>query len=234
MGSDTARDVELFRFMSRYHRSPGASDLYVDDDGTPVGAALWNPPGYTARINKLVEPLRAINAFRGGFRRATAVESIFPQLHPKEPHWYLAVIGSDPAVHEALAELYTRWGEHDLARREVEQLVRIDPSDPAHLIALGEQLLGLGEVLPALVPVGVRVVLLEGAGMTVVRLDEVLESREVRLRDLDADIHVGGGRTPRVGERDLHLSDVALEDVGAARGGAVREIVPRPVTQPTS
>ncbi len=94
MGSDTARDVELFRFMSRYHRSPGASDLFVDDDGTPVGAALWNPPGYTARINKLVEPLRAINAFRGGFRRASAVESIFPKLHPNEPHWYLPFLGA--------------------------------------------------------------------------------------------------------------------------------------------
>jgi tetratricopeptide (TPR) repeat protein len=53
--------------------------------------------------------------------------------------------GSDPAVHEALAELYTRWGETELAQREVEQLVRIDPSDPAHLIALGEQLLDQGD-----------------------------------------------------------------------------------------
>jgi HEAT repeat protein/cytochrome c-type biogenesis protein CcmH/NrfG len=48
-------------------------------------------------------------------------------------------------VHEALAELYTRWGETELAQREVEQLVRIDPSDPAHLIALGEQLLDQGD-----------------------------------------------------------------------------------------
>ena len=45
----------------------------------------------------------------------------------------------DPILHQQLAELYTRWGENDLASREIELLARIDPSDPAHIVALGAQ-----------------------------------------------------------------------------------------------
>ncbi len=51
----------------------------------------------------------------------------------------------DVAVHQALAELYTRWGEGARASREVAALVRIDPRDPSHLIALGEQQLEEGQ-----------------------------------------------------------------------------------------
>ncbi|HNP55712.1 MAG TPA: GNAT family N-acetyltransferase [Gordonia sp. (in: high G+C Gram-positive bacteria)] len=94
MGPSTARDEKVFAFLSRFHRAPGASDLYVDDDGTPVGAAMWNPPGYTEKVNKWLVPLQALAVFRGGFRRSAVVESIFPKLHPKEPHWYLPAIGA--------------------------------------------------------------------------------------------------------------------------------------------
>ncbi|MFK7985880.1 MAG: HEAT repeat domain-containing protein [Sandaracinaceae bacterium] len=45
----------------------------------------------------------------------------------------------DAALHQQLAELYARWGEDELSAREVELLVRIDPRDPAHLMALGAQ-----------------------------------------------------------------------------------------------
>jgi tetratricopeptide (TPR) repeat protein/HEAT repeat protein len=45
---------------------------------------------------------------------------------------------SDPSVHTTLAELYARWGLADKALHEREQLVRLEPNDDAHLIALGE------------------------------------------------------------------------------------------------
>src|SRR5690606_10070668 len=51
----------------------------------------------------------------------------------------------DPALHQQLAELYARWGEDELASREVELLVRIDPHDPAHVIALGAQQFAAGD-----------------------------------------------------------------------------------------
>lgn len=82
MGPSTARDEKVFAFLSRFHRAPGASDLYVDDDGTPVGAAMWNPPGYTEKVNKWLVPLQALAVFRGGFRRSAVVEHL-PQTAPQ-------------------------------------------------------------------------------------------------------------------------------------------------------
>ncbi len=45
----------------------------------------------------------------------------------------------DATLHQQLAELYARWGEDTLAAEEIELLARIDPNDPAHVIALGDQ-----------------------------------------------------------------------------------------------
>ncbi len=45
---------------------------------------------------------------------------------------------TDPSLHAQLAELYARWNLADLAMREQELLVRLEPDDDAHLIALGE------------------------------------------------------------------------------------------------
>lgn len=65
-----------------------------------VGAALWLPPAglprgtrrdlaLTARLGSLL--LRGRNRL-GGFRLLAAVE----KKHPRQPHWYLAVLGTDP------------------------------------------------------------------------------------------------------------------------------------------
>ncbi|MDH5494064.1 MAG: tetratricopeptide repeat protein, partial [Myxococcales bacterium] len=56
----------------------------------------------------------------------------------------------DPALHQALAELYADWGEDALATQEIGILVQIDPRDPSHRIALGEQQLERGDVEAAL------------------------------------------------------------------------------------
>lgn len=53
------------------------------------------------------------------------------------------------ALHTALAELYTRWGEHARARRELELLARLEPDEPAHVIALGEEALARGDAKQA-------------------------------------------------------------------------------------
>ncbi|HEX6835605.1 MAG TPA: tetratricopeptide repeat protein, partial [Polyangia bacterium] len=45
---------------------------------------------------------------------------------------------TDPSLHGQLAELYTRWNLAEQAMREQELLVRLEPNDDAHLVALGE------------------------------------------------------------------------------------------------
>ncbi|AKF05613.1 TPR repeat protein [Sandaracinus amylolyticus] len=51
----------------------------------------------------------------------------------------------DPALHQRLAELYARWGERQRAEAELAALVRLDPSDALHLIALGSQQFDAGD-----------------------------------------------------------------------------------------
>ena len=61
-----------------------------------VGAALWLPPGVhpdEERLDELMESTAAPAAQEAG-------PAIFKQMatyHPKEPHWYLPLIGVDPA-----------------------------------------------------------------------------------------------------------------------------------------
>jgi HEAT repeat protein/predicted Zn-dependent protease len=51
----------------------------------------------------------------------------------------------EPALHQRLAELYARWGEHALAEAELAALTRLDPRDPLHLVALGSQQFDAGD-----------------------------------------------------------------------------------------
>ncbi len=52
---------------------------------------------------------------------------------------------SDPGVHAALADLYSRWGEDKLALAEYEALTHLEPGDESHLVNLGEQYFQRGD-----------------------------------------------------------------------------------------
>lgn len=52
---------------------------------------------------------------------------------------------SDGALHQRLASLYSSWGEEALYAEEVALLVRIDPNDAGHVIALGSQQFAAGD-----------------------------------------------------------------------------------------
>ena len=73
------------------------------DDGAVVGTAGWlpegtYPPSRRRAVRQLVAAWQALltpHTFRDGLRYLTETE----KLHPKEPHWYLAVIGVEPARH---------------------------------------------------------------------------------------------------------------------------------------
>ena len=70
----------------------GSADV-ADDGG---GAALWLPPGLEPDGERLVRLTQA----HSPARRLPALTEIFEQMaafHPREPHWYLPLIGVDPA-----------------------------------------------------------------------------------------------------------------------------------------
>ncbi len=69
-------------------------------DGEIGAAALWDGPGRWKQTPS--EELRMLPtmvlAFGSAMRRGQQVVELMKKQHPEEPHWYLAVIGSDPAV----------------------------------------------------------------------------------------------------------------------------------------
>ena len=90
----------LFASLTRHHHLSGGG-VEVALDGDDVGAAaLWDPPGRWRQTRG--EQLRAIPgllwAFGGSLRKGLVAEELMQRAHPEEPHWYLAIIGSDPAV----------------------------------------------------------------------------------------------------------------------------------------
>jgi len=89
----------LLGLMAHLHL--GDDSVYVAEDpatGELLGASVWAPPGHwripvTAYVRHLGTVLRAIG-LRG--LPKVAVLSALERRHPREPHHYLAVIGTDP------------------------------------------------------------------------------------------------------------------------------------------
>ncbi|GED97138.1 GNAT family N-acetyltransferase [Gordonia crocea] len=97
LGPNPKRDDAMFRFVGEFHRAPGSSALYLDDDGHQLGAAIWDPPGYRPGADNWRSGLRALATFGTRIRRGVTIDALFTKLRPKEPHWYLSTIG---AIHQ--------------------------------------------------------------------------------------------------------------------------------------
>lgn len=96
----TAALPTFFATVARHHfLASSASEVAVSADGVGA-AALWDPPGrwqQTSREQVAMVP-GVLRAFRGRLGAARALAEQMKAVHPEEPHWYLAIIGSDPAV----------------------------------------------------------------------------------------------------------------------------------------
>jgi GNAT superfamily N-acetyltransferase len=93
---------DVFRLYFKDLR-PGHSETYVGDhDGRPRGVAGWIPPGSYPRP-AFREALRAVRAAKIIARvrhRGKAARLLLEvdRRHLREPHWYLAILATDPAV----------------------------------------------------------------------------------------------------------------------------------------
>jgi ribosomal protein S18 acetylase RimI-like enzyme len=64
-----------------------------------LGAALWQapaPPKLTA-LDQVVAAARMLWVARSSFGRIASMGDATAPYHPHEPHWYLAVLGTEPA-----------------------------------------------------------------------------------------------------------------------------------------
>ncbi|NIH97131.1 GNAT family N-acetyltransferase [Mycolicibacterium fluoranthenivorans] len=90
----------VFAALTRHHHL-SRGGVEVAAAGSVLGAAaLWDPPGQWRHT--VGEQVRAapglLLAFGAALRRGQQAEELMQRHHPEEPHWYLAVIGSDPSV----------------------------------------------------------------------------------------------------------------------------------------
>jgi GNAT superfamily N-acetyltransferase len=93
----------VFATLTRYHHLAGGG-VEVAPTGATIGAAaLWDPPGRWkhSRHEELLAVPALLRAFGRRVPKALEVAETMQREHPEEPHWYLAVIGSDPAVRGA-------------------------------------------------------------------------------------------------------------------------------------
>lgn len=90
----------LFSALTRHHFLAGrGAEVAVSEDGI-AAAALWDPPGgwQQSPREQLAMLPGVIRAFRGRLAAGRVVTDLMKEHHPEEPHWYLGIIGSDPAV----------------------------------------------------------------------------------------------------------------------------------------
>ncbi|MBU9765766.1 GNAT family N-acetyltransferase [Mycobacterium sp. TNTM28] len=92
--------ARMFATMTRHHFLSGGSSEVAYRQDRIGAAALWDPPGRWRQTP--LEELRMMpgfaRAFGRHFTRGKQVAELMKKHHPQEPHWYLAVIGSDPTV----------------------------------------------------------------------------------------------------------------------------------------
>jgi len=85
-------------------RHPGPGAIFQtarDEQDRIVGLALWIPTGRYplsawSQLSQLPGSLRAVYRRRGALRIGVAYSRATAPLHPKEPHWYLWVLMTDP------------------------------------------------------------------------------------------------------------------------------------------
>ncbi len=86
----------LFELALRHPRVR-AGEVYTTAD--LAGVALWAPPDqWRTPIRNVLRALpQLIWTLRGGLPAAVRTTTAIERVHPREPHWYLAVLGTEPA-----------------------------------------------------------------------------------------------------------------------------------------
>jgi GNAT superfamily N-acetyltransferase len=93
--SRSRRSALIFRALLRHHYLPMRTVWTTSDQ---AGVAMWAPPGHwkltpAAIVRSLPTMVRALGR---NMARALPLLGEIDSHHPREPHWYLGVLGTDP------------------------------------------------------------------------------------------------------------------------------------------
>lgn len=94
---DGARYVASMPAVARAFGGNGFAHGSVHIAGSAAGAAMWLPPGVAPDVETLVGIVET-NAPPDRLPEIMAVFEQMEEYHPAEPHWYLPIIGIDPAL----------------------------------------------------------------------------------------------------------------------------------------
>ena len=89
-----ARASRLYRLAIRTFASGGVVEI---DEGCH-SAAIWQSPSprRPGPLQQVVMALRSLLVLREATSRAEELQKTTDSAHPREPHWYLAMLGTDP------------------------------------------------------------------------------------------------------------------------------------------
>lgn len=95
---DGQRVELLFHALARYQHGLGGGTDLAEINGEPVGASLWDRPGYRQSVwHAIASGVPLVRALRSRIHYGTALEQAFQRERPPGSFWYLASIG---AVHK--------------------------------------------------------------------------------------------------------------------------------------
>jgi GNAT superfamily N-acetyltransferase len=91
------REERLARFFAlELPRSERLGGSWMSADAT--GAAIWYPPGTwrPSTWEMLRQTPAALRVFGRGIGLASRAQSVMQERHPRQPHWYLYYLGTEP------------------------------------------------------------------------------------------------------------------------------------------
>ncbi len=94
---DTRRRPKRMRalFLSEAKRSLKVGAVHTTDSGPSKGAAIWSAPGqWKLGGLELLGQIPLMFSMGRETPRALALLSQMEKVHPKEPHWYLGILGT--------------------------------------------------------------------------------------------------------------------------------------------
>ncbi|MBP1822020.1 GNAT family N-acetyltransferase [Mycobacterium sp. OAE908] len=138
--------TRAFAPLARHHFLPRAGSEVGVRDGVVGAATLWDPPGQRkpGLVEQLITTPTMLWAFRSRVPASMRVMELMEKHHPEEPHWYLMLIGSDPAVRGAgfgHALMLSRLDRCD-AEGSPAYLENSNPKNESYYLRFGFEIMG--------------------------------------------------------------------------------------------
>jgi GNAT superfamily N-acetyltransferase len=96
LASREKRSPRLWRTIASVAIAPDKGEVWITDSRD--AAAVWLAPNrWKDRPKDLVRQLPLLTSFGRSLGRGLQLQQLMQKHHPREPHWYLQTLGTDPS-----------------------------------------------------------------------------------------------------------------------------------------